>query len=215
MVAEEKRVKEDTKATRETKVIGEMMELMGARVNLVSLALPAVKDLLDQTANRESLDQRETQVLMDKKEQKEILEEMANQEGLETMAHWDLRVMKVLAEPMGTKESAVMMAHQDQMEPAGTTDQTERRGSKAPVETEVREEKRGSQDPVESRGGRAQLALMETLVSLAESGLLATEEMKAHLDQKDPKDREESKELRETEARWGKGEKKVSQEMAP
>lgn len=64
-MAEEKRVKEDTKASRETKVKGEMMELMDARVKLVSLVFPAVKDLLDQTACRESLDQRETLVLMD------------------------------------------------------------------------------------------------------------------------------------------------------
>lgn len=69
------------------------------------------------------------------------------------------------------------------------------------METEDQEETWGSQDPVESRGGRAQLAPTETLASLAGMGLLATEEMKAHLDQRDPKDREESKELQETEAR--------------
>lgn len=37
--------------------------------------------------------------------------------------------------------------------------------------------------------------------------LLATEEMKAHLDQRDPKDHEESKEPQETEARWERGER--------
>lgn len=67
---------------------------------------------------------------------------------------------------------------------------------------------------MESRGGRVQLAPTETPVSLASLGLLATEEMKAPLDQRDPKDREESKELQETEARWGRGEKMVSQETA-
>lgn len=90
----------------------------------------------------------------------------------------------------------------------------ERRGSRVPVGTEDQEETRGSQDPVESRGGRAQLAPTETLARLAGMGLPATEEMKAHLDQRDPKEREESKELRETEARWGSGEKMVSQETA-
>lgn len=90
----------------------------------------------------------------------------------------------------------------------------ERRESKDLVGTGVPEEMRGSQDPVETRGGRAQLAPTETLASLARPGLLATGEMKAHLDLKGKKDREESKELRETEARWGKGEKMVLQEMA-
>lgn len=65
MVAEETRVIEDTKATREKKVTGEMMALMDARGKTVSLVLPAVKDLPDQTACREILDQRETLVLMD------------------------------------------------------------------------------------------------------------------------------------------------------
>lgn len=58
-------MKEDTKATRETKVLEEMMELMDARVNLVSPVYLAVKDLLDQTVCRESPDQRETPALMD------------------------------------------------------------------------------------------------------------------------------------------------------
>lgn len=109
-------MKEDTKATRETKVKEEMMELMEVRVKLVTLGFPAVKVLLDQMVNRESQDQREMLVLMDRKEQKEILEETANQEGLENMGSWDLRVIRVLVEPMGTKESAVMMVYQDQME---------------------------------------------------------------------------------------------------
>lgn len=138
---------------------------------------------------------------------------MANQEGLETTALWDLRVIAALAETTGTKESAAMMAHRDRMALAAREDNLERKASKVPVETEGREETWGSPDPVESRGGRAQLAPTETLASLARAGLLATEEMKAHLDQKDPKDREESKELRETEARLGRGEKMVYQEM--
>lgn len=207
-------MKEDTKATRETKVKEEMMELMEVRVKLVTLGFPAVKVLLDQMVNRESQDQREMLVLMDRKEQKEILEETANQEGLENMGSWDLRVIRVLVEPMGTKESAVMMVYQDQMEVVEREEYLERRGSRVPVGTEDQEETRGSQDPVESRGGRAQLAPTETLARLAGMGLPATEEMKAHLDQRDPKEREESKELRETEARWGSGEKMVSQETA-
>lgn len=130
-----------------------------------------------------------------------------NQDGLETTDLWDLRVIGVLVEPMGTKESVVMMGHLEQMEVAAREEQLENRESRVPVETEVRKEMQGSQDPVESRGGRAQLAPTETPVSPAGRGLPATEEMKAHLDQKDPKDREESKELQETEARWGGGEK--------
>ncbi|KAL6104667.1 uncharacterized protein ACO6RY_14344 [Pungitius sinensis] len=51
------------------------------------------------------------------------------------------------------------------------------------------------------------------LARLASPDLLATEEMKAHPDQKDPKGGEESKELQETEARWGRGEKMVWQVM--
>lgn len=208
-------MKEGTKATRETKVKGEMMELMDARVRLVILDFPAVKDLPEQMVCRESLDQRETPVRMDRKEQKEILEKMVIQDRLETMAHWDLGVIGALAELMGTKGSVVMMASLDQMDLAGREEQLGRRGSKVPVETEVQEENQGSQDPAESRGGRAQLAPTETLASLARSGLLATEEMKDHLDQREPKDQEESKELRETEARWGRGEKMESREMAP
>lgn len=190
-----------------------MMELMDARVKLVSLVFPAVKDLPDQTACRERLDQRETLVLMETKEQKEMVEATAHLEGLEALAHWDLRVSGALAETTGTKESAVMMAHREKMELVARKDDLERKASRVPVETEVQEETRVSQDPVESRGGRAQLAPTETLASLAETGLLATGEMKAHLDQKDPKDREESKEVRETEASWGRGEKMVHQEM--
>lgn len=64
-MAEEKRVTEEPKATRETKVKGEMMELTDARVKLVIPAFPAVKDLLDQMGCRETVDQRETLVLMD------------------------------------------------------------------------------------------------------------------------------------------------------
>lgn len=64
-MAGEKREKEDTKATRERKVLGEETELMDARVKLVTLVFPAVKDLPDLTACRESPDQRETPVLMD------------------------------------------------------------------------------------------------------------------------------------------------------
>lgn len=139
---------------------------------------------------------------------------MVNQDGPETTAPWGLRVTVALAEPMGTKESAVMMGHLEQMELAAREDKLERRGSKVPVETEVQEETRGSQDPAESREGRAQLDPTETLARLASPDLPATEETKAHLDKKDPKGREESKELRETEARWGRGEKMVSQEMA-
>lgn len=75
--------------------------------------------------------------------------------------------------------------------------------------TEDQEESWVNQAPEETRGGRAQLAPTETLVSLARLGLLATEEMKAHLDLKDPKDQEESKALKETEARQGRGEKMV------
>lgn len=134
---------------------------------------------------------------------------MANQEGLETTVHWDLRVIGALQETTGTKENAEMMAHRDQMEIAAREDKLGRRASRVPVETEVQEETRGTQDPVESREGMAQLAPTENLVTLAGPGLLATEEMKAHLDQKDPKAREESKELQETEARWGRGEKMV------
>lgn len=129
-----------------------------------------------------------------------------NREGPETTAHWDPRVIVALLETTGTKESAVMMAYRDRMDLAATEAQLERRASKVPVETEVQEESQGSQDPVENRGGRAQLAPTETLANLAGLGLLATEGMKAHLDQRDPKDQEESRELQETEARWGRGE---------
>lgn len=41
-----------------------MTESMDARVRLVSLVFPAVKDLPDQMARKESRDQRETPVLM-------------------------------------------------------------------------------------------------------------------------------------------------------
>lgn len=122
MEAEERRVTEDTKATRETKVKEEMMESMDAKVKMVSLVFPAVKDLPDQTACRETLDQRETLVLTDRKEKKEIPEMTVIQEGLETTAHWDLRVSGALAETTGTKENAVMMAHQDRMEIAARED---------------------------------------------------------------------------------------------
>lgn len=66
-----------------------------------------------------------------------------------------------------------------------------------------------NQDPEETRGGRAQLAPTENPVSLERADLLDTGGMKARLDLKDPKDREESKELRETEASRGRGEKMV------
>lgn len=138
---------------------------------------------------------------------------MASQEGPETTAHRDLRGRAALPETTGTKESAAMMAHRDQMDAPAKREYLERRASKVPVATEVQEETRGIQDPVESRGGRAQLAPTETLVRTADPDLLATEEMKDQLDQKDPKGREESKELRETEARWGPGEKTARQEM--
>lgn len=131
-----------------------------------------------------------------------MLEETVNQEGLETMDLWDLRVIRALVELTGTKESVVTMAHLDQMAVAAREEQSERRASKVPVETEGPEANRGSQDPVESRGGRAQLDPTETPVSQEGPGRLDTEEMKAHLDQRDPRDREESKELQETEARW-------------
>lgn len=107
-----------------------------------------------------------------------------------------------------------MTAEPDRMGTAEREDNLERRASKVPVETEVQEEAWGSQGPAESRGGRAQPAPTETPASRAEPGLLATEEMKAHLDQRVPKGREESKELRETEARWGRGEKTACQETA-
>lgn len=207
-------MKEDTKATRVTKVKGEGMELMDVRVKLVSRGFLAVKVLLDQTAYRESLDQRETLVLMDRREKKEILEETVNQDDLETMDHWDARVTGALAEVMGTKESAVMMEHLGKMGLPAREDKLEKRGSKVPVETEGQEETQGTQDSGESRGGRAQQAPTETPASRAGLELLATEEMKAHLDQRDPKDRQESKELRETEARWGRGEKMAPREMA-
>lgn len=210
---EGRRVKEDTKATRVTKVKGEEMELMGARVNPGTLDFRAVKVLLDLMVCKESRDQKETQALMGRKENQENLVVVANQAGLATMDHWDLRGTVALVEQMGTKESAAMMEQLDQMETAAIEDKWERRENKGPVETEVQEVTRVSQDPEESRGGRAQLAPTETLASLADPVLLATEEMKAHLDQRELKDREESKELQETEARWGRGEKMVSKEM--
>lgn len=49
-MAKEKRVREDTKASRGTKVKEETMESMDAREKMVSLVSPAVKDLPDQTA---------------------------------------------------------------------------------------------------------------------------------------------------------------------
>lgn len=64
-MAEERRVKEDTKASRETKVSGDGTELTDARENLVSPAFLAAKDLQDWTACKESMDRRETLDLMD------------------------------------------------------------------------------------------------------------------------------------------------------
>lgn len=190
------------------------MVLMGARVNLDTLGFLAVKVPRDPMACKESQDQRETLVLMDRKDPKEILEKMANQVGPETMDHWELKVNGALVEQMGIRANVVMMEHLGQMEIVAREDNLERRESKDPEETEVQEESQGSQAPVESREGRARLALMETQVRPAGLVLLVTEEMKGHLDQRDPKAREESKELQETEARWGRGELMVSREMA-
>lgn len=58
-------MKEDTKASRATKVKEEMMELTDARVKLVSLGFPAVKVLQDLTASRERMGRRETLVRSD------------------------------------------------------------------------------------------------------------------------------------------------------
>lgn len=103
-------------------------------------------------------------------------------------------------EQMETKANVVMMVTLDQMVLVEREVNLERKGSKVLVETEVQEERRVSRDRVESKEGRVQLAPMETLVSPANKGLLATEVMRAPLDQRDPKGRGESKELQETEA---------------
>lgn len=143
-----------------------------------------------------------------------ILEKMANQEDLETMAHWELRVNAAHLELTEIKENEATMVQPDQTGLEERKANLERKGSKVLVGTEAPEEKQASQDPVESKEGRAQLAPTETPVSLVNKGLLATEGTRASLDQRDPKGQEESKELQETEASWGSGEKMVPQETA-
>lgn len=193
-------MKEDTKATRETKAKEELMELMDERERLVILVFPAVKGRRGQTVYKASLDQRETLALTDRKEIRVILEELENQDVLETMALWDHREIVAHLEQMVTKVNVVTMVKLVKTVAEEREVKLERKGSKVLVETEAPEERRVSQDPGESKEGRAQPAPTETLVSPGNKVLLATEAMRAPLDQRDPKGREESKELQETEA---------------
>lgn len=194
------RVKEVTKATRETKGKGGQMELMDARVIQDSLVFPAVKDLQDQMAHRENLVQREILVPMEPKQLKVSLEGMEKLGDQGTMALQVSRETWAHEEPMGTKESGVMMAHQDLMDHGEMEVRQERRVSKVPVVTGAQKEMKGIQGLEESLAERVHLALMEIQVSLGRQGHQGTEEMRAHLDQRDLKDQEESKELLETEA---------------
>lgn len=176
------------------------MELMDARESLGMQVFPAVKVLLGPTVYKASLDQRETLVLTGRKETRVIEAEMVNQGVLETTARWEHRENVAHLEQTETKANAAMMVKLDKMALEEREVRLERKGSKVLAETEAQEETRVSQDPVESREGKAQLAPTETLVSLANKVLLATEAMKAPPDLKDPKGQEESKELQETEA---------------
>lgn len=176
------------------------MELMDARESLVMQVFPAVKVLLGPTVYKASLDQRETLVLTGRKETRVIEEAMVNQGVLETTAHWVHRENAAHLERMETKANVAMMVKLDKTAFEEREVRLERKGSKGLVETEAQEETRVSQDPEESREGKDQLAPTETLVSLANKVLLATEATRAPPDQKDPKGREESKELQETEA---------------
>lgn len=176
------------------------MELMDERERLVILVFPAVKGLRGQTVYKASLDQRETLALTDRKEIRVILEEPVKQVVLETTALLDHREIVAHLEQTGTKANEATMVKLVQMAAEEREVKLERKGSKVLVETEAPEERRVNQDPGESREGRAQPAPTETLVSRGNKVLLATEAMKAPLDQRDPKGREESKELQETEA---------------
>lgn len=206
-------MKEDTKATRETKAREELMELMDARENLVILVFLAVKGLRGQTVYKEIKDQKETLALTGRKEKRVILEMMVHLDVLEIMAHWDHREIVASLDKAETKVNVVMMVILDQMVLAEIKVKLERKGSKVLVETEVQEENRVTQDPLESEEERAQLAPMEPLATLANRVLLVTEVTRVPLDQRDLKGREESKELQETEARWGSGETMVLLEM--
>lgn len=186
---------------------------MDAKESLVILVFPAVKVLLGQTVFKESLDQKAMLVPMDKKETRVILEVTVNQGVLETMAHWEHRENVDHPEQMVTKANVVMMGHLDKMAFVEREVKLERKGSKVLVETEAQEERRVNQDPVESKEGRVQLDLTETLVSLENRVLLATEATRDPRDQRDPKAREESKELRETEASLESEEKMEPSEM--
>lgn len=110
------RVKEVTKATRATKDKRAQMELMDARVIQDSLVFPGVKDLQDQMAHREILVQREILVLMEPKELKVSLEGMENLGDQGTMGPQESRGTWGHEDPMGIKESGVMMVHQDLMD---------------------------------------------------------------------------------------------------
>lgn len=138
---------------------------------------------------------------------------MVTLDVLEITAHWELRETVAGQGQTETKANVVMMVVLGQRVLQETKVNLERKGSKVLVETEVQEEIRVSQDPMESKEGRAQLAPMETLASLANKVLVATEATRAPLDQRDLKGQEESKELQETEAQWGDGEKMVVLEM--
>lgn len=137
---------------------------------------------------------------------------MGIQEDLGSMAHREVRVNEDLPETTETRESVATTVQWGQMDVAAREDKWEKKESKVPVGTEVPEESWVIQDLSESGGGRARLAPVETPASLARPALLATEGMKAHLDLKGQKDREESKDLLETEAQWAPREVLVVQE---
>lgn len=205
-MAGERRVKEDTKDSRETKVTEEQMGLMVARVKQGFLVLPAVKDLLDQTAHKEITAPRETPVLTEPKVLKVTLDLTETLDDQGTTAQLDPRANEDPQESMETRESGVMMAHLDQMDPVETEVQPERGVNKVPVVTEGLEETRESLDLGGSRAGRDPLAPTEIRVSLAGRGLQDTGETRAHLDLRDPRGQEESKDRKETKARSARGE---------
>lgn len=176
------------------------MGLMDERERLVILVFPAVKGLRDQMVYKASRDQRETLALTDRKEIRVILEKLEKEDVLETTALLDHRETVAHLEQTETKANAATMVKLEQMAAEEKEVKLERKGSKVLVETEAPEERGVNQDPGESKEGRAQPAPTETLVSPGNKVLLATEAMRAPLDQRDPKGREESKELQETEA---------------